>query len=604
MNSAAVVSRLSASALVSRHAQTAPTAIVPMKLGAGELLQLPKGSKERWMLPGNLHHSLLVPRVSAEAAVSGDEEVDEDEEDRSSQSDGDESCGTVSDCSSEEIPVWIKGEQRFISGVTEETTCADLIEALIQQDGVALPATADPKDYCITERWRQVEQILDSKTKIWQIWSAWGKEQPEVKFILRRAEGSHGLAMASTSIGAGATGTERDKDSGRGSPTGSINSAIVRRKRHRAHKSSFAWMTHGTTIHPKSSKNSIERLMTLILEQGDIIQQQLTKLRDRELQISKIEEDRHRVRERAHGKNYLLETYLKGLSEAAETADPTAGDSGITSEATTAASPEVESCRDAESPGASEEKNTSLKDQIQMMEKIVQLNKQIVKEEEMAVKLYDRIRRCQMDIPNQTPEQVEENLSKVNASIEKNQSELQMIDESLKQSELVLQEKTFLLKTLQDQLDEAETEANVIMDFSAPNPVLSISRGSPAAVVEPLGSTTPKQTTADDSYPIFTSKDVPDQAQNAQTLPRNQRFPVTPQSAIPSISVHQINKFIQSNSRLGNNCNTMLDDKTCPKQLFNSVLGAQPQPSASALSPGPGQDIPPDDDLSNIGTLV
>ncbi|XP_053688890.1 ras association domain-containing protein 9 [Sabethes cyaneus] len=623
MNSAAVVSRLSSSsALVSRHAQTAATATVPAKLSAAEL-QLPKGcSNERWMLPANLHHSLLAPRISAEAVVSGDEQEDaEDDEERSSQSDGDESCCTASDCSSEEIPVWIKGEQRFISGVTEETTCADLIEALIQQDGVAL-ATADPKDYCITERWRQVEQILDGKTKIWQIWSAWGKEQPEVKFILRRAEGSHGLALASTStaksIGGacggalGLGGTERDKDSGRGSPTGSINSAIVRRKRHRAHKSSFAWMTHGTTIHPKSSKNSIERLMTLILEQGDIIQQQLSKLRDRELQISKIEEDRHRVRERAHGKNYLLETYLKGLSEATEVADGNVADSGITSEATTAASPEVESCRDADSPAASVEKNTGLKDQIRMLEKIVQLNKQIVKEEEMAVKLYDRIRRHQMDIPNQTPEQVEENLSKVNASIEKNQSELKMIDESLKQSEQVLREKNLLLQSLQEQLDEGDVQlqqqqppqADVIMDFSAPNPVLSISRGSPAAVVEPVGIGLPKQTSADDSYPKYTNSDKPELGQNASTLPRNQRFPVTPQSAIPSISVHQINKFIQSNSRLGNNCNTMLDDKICPKQLFNSVLGTQLSPPP-AMSPGLDTlNRPPDDDLSNLGTLV
>lgn len=70
-----------------------------------------------------------------------------------------------------------------------------------------------------------------------------------------------------------------DKDSGRGSPTGSINSAIVRRRRHRASRSTFAWMTHGQTIHPKSQKTSIERLMKLILEQGEVIQQQLAKLR-------------------------------------------------------------------------------------------------------------------------------------------------------------------------------------------------------------------------------------------------------------------------------------------------------------------------------------
>ena len=108
---------------------------------------------------------------------------------------------------------------------------------------------------------------------------------PQVKFILRRVDGSHGASGASSGAAtATATGTphgtvERDRDSGRGSPTGSINSAIVRRKRHRAQKSTFAWMTHGQTIHPKSSKTSIERLMKLILEQGDIIQQQLSKLR-------------------------------------------------------------------------------------------------------------------------------------------------------------------------------------------------------------------------------------------------------------------------------------------------------------------------------------
>jgi hypothetical protein len=70
-----------------------------------------------------------------------------------------------------------------------------------------------------------------------------------------------------------------EKDSGRGSPTGSINSAIVRRRRHKASKSTFAWVTHGQTIHPKSNKASIERMMKLILEQGEVIQLQLAKLR-------------------------------------------------------------------------------------------------------------------------------------------------------------------------------------------------------------------------------------------------------------------------------------------------------------------------------------
>lgn len=70
-------------------------------------------------------------------------------------------------------------------------------------------------------------------------------------------------------------------DSGRESPGGSSrpDSAILRRKRHRSVKSSTAWQTHAQTYHPKTQKPTIEKLMKLILEQGETIQQQLTKLR-------------------------------------------------------------------------------------------------------------------------------------------------------------------------------------------------------------------------------------------------------------------------------------------------------------------------------------
>lgn len=37
---------------------------------------------------------------------------------------------------------------------------------------------------------------------------------------------------------------------------------------------------------------------------------------EKERQIAKIEEEKHRKRERELGKNYLLETYLNGLNEA------------------------------------------------------------------------------------------------------------------------------------------------------------------------------------------------------------------------------------------------------------------------------------------------
>lgn len=94
---------------------------------------------------------------------------------------------------SHELPVWIKGEQRWISGVSELTTCLDLIEALLIDEGVIKAANdgsncskgvnlypARVNDYVITERWRRVEQVLDPRTKILKIWTAWGEEQAEV----------------------------------------------------------------------------------------------------------------------------------------------------------------------------------------------------------------------------------------------------------------------------------------------------------------------------------------------------------------------------------------------------------------------------------------
>ncbi|XP_052903556.1 ras association domain-containing protein 10 [Anopheles moucheti] len=593
--------------------------------------------------PGGAHKSTRptpigqasLPRRLKQDAIEPEPNASDEDDSGSVQSDGNESStGTVSDFSVDEIPVWIKGEQRWISGVSDDTTCGDLIEVLIQQEQGAGVPTPDVKDYCITERWRQVEQVLDNGTKIWQIWTAWGKAQPEVKFILRRVDGSHGPVGASGAATGGTHGTvERDRDSGRGSPTGSINSAIVRRKRHRAQKSTFAWMTHGQTIHPKSSKTSIERLMKLILEQGDIIQQQLSKLRDREMQINMIEEERHRLREREHGKNYLLETYLKGLTEATET-DPNAIDSGITSEATTTASPEMDFAPEHDSDNnASAGGEASVKEQIKLLEKIVSLNKQIQREEESAVKLFQKVRHYQLeDPPDEAKTQLEEALAKINTSIDQETHELQMIDESLRQSDAILREKNDLLRSLTDELNHQEVmDAKVIMDFSQPTPVMRVDRGpGDRDVQEPHQSPVMAQVSHPPyqpmtygpgkplhSYPLYPIAEIPSKPAPvpvgpgepakiviaSNTLPRNFQRPTLvapggmPPLTVPpdAISVHQINKFIQCSNNLGTNCNTNIDDKVCPKQLFHSAVSSvECQGAVKALT----------EDFANMGTLV
>lgn len=127
--------------------------------------------------------------LSSDNKKSNDNDNDNNYDSTSGESDDDESVELWSN----EIPVYVKGEQRWISGVTEQTTCLDIIEALLMDEGI-LKSTNDGNnnangvnlyptkvsDYVITERWRRMEQALDGRTKILKIWTAWGTEQSEV----------------------------------------------------------------------------------------------------------------------------------------------------------------------------------------------------------------------------------------------------------------------------------------------------------------------------------------------------------------------------------------------------------------------------------------
>ncbi|XP_053686790.1 uncharacterized protein LOC128736338 [Sabethes cyaneus] len=90
-----------------------------------------------------------------------------------------------------EIPIWIRGEPRFVAGINETTTCCNIIQALIEdelQNGSYkndVAVSRDVNDYVITERWREVEQVLAGDTRILSIWNAWGDAKNEVQFRLK-----------------------------------------------------------------------------------------------------------------------------------------------------------------------------------------------------------------------------------------------------------------------------------------------------------------------------------------------------------------------------------------------------------------------------------
>ncbi|XP_055686725.1 ras association domain-containing protein 10 isoform X2 [Lutzomyia longipalpis] len=475
---------------------------------------------------------------------------------------------TSSSESTDEIPVWIRGEQRWISGVTDHTTAADLVDALLQDEGI--PDRG--KDYVITERWRRVEQILDGRTKILKIWSAWGEAQPEVKLTLRRVERHR---RRSPSV--------ENCDSGRGSPTGS---AIVRRRRHRAAKSSPAWTTHAQTPHPRTQRATIERLMKLILEQGETIQQQLSRLRERELEIAVIEEERHRNREREHGKNYLLETYLNGLHEADDKEVTTGNsDSGVHTEDTTSPvagiSPTLdddqeecpkmeEACGTIRRKGRSHRETMLLRDhetakefsataekskeapaketsesgndtmaEIDLLEKMYILNKHLQREEELLVRLSAKVKRYESENPSLSEQQIAEALERVNGEIIQRNTEIEATDQELEKSTSILREKSQQLQQLHEQLNAAEVEAMVMEDrAAAEGSGLNLSREYLAENIYNISKIILKTNAKEDAATYI--RHTPDiEVMRPQPPPVAEFFPQPPVQFTTEVQVHQ-----------------------------------------------------------------
>lgn len=236
--------------------------------------------------------------------------------------------------------------------------------------------------------------------------------------------------------------------------------------------------------------------------------------RDRELEISNIEEERHKSREKEHGKNYLLETYLKGLADSEEKQELGAGnsDSGVHTEET-AASPVVQhedeisdtllplnepnmssfktgskkrrSKREHElllehqttkeySSAIQDEKKTAetaaaasssadpidseVAAQIDILEKLIVLNKHLQREEELCVRLSAKIKRYEADASGLSEAQVKESLSRVNEQLDTKTYEIAKMETEIKTSDEALSAKSDFLKKLYDELEEAEVE--------------------------------------------------------------------------------------------------------------------------------------------------
>ena len=225
-----------------------------------------------------------------------------------------------------EIPFWVHDRPKWVSGIGKSTTCQDVLHSLVLAErkaanagkpGLSLPKSSAnnsgslsrkeskgedssareiSKGLALVEQWRGVERPLSNSSRILKLWLAWGEERSQVRFVVKRISVSGGVSGVQT------LGPSRPRS---------------RPRRRNSRASATSDTKKADTLHPSAltkgssrSSGDLEKLMRIILTQGETIHWQLKKLQEREGQIESIEDEVHQSRTKTAGKDYLLNAYL------------------------------------------------------------------------------------------------------------------------------------------------------------------------------------------------------------------------------------------------------------------------------------------------------
>lgn len=217
-----------------------------------------------------------------------------------------------------------------MSGLSRRTTCADVVKVLLEDNNLQQGASARmlsgyPESYCVVEKWRGFERILPNKTKILRLWSAWGEEQENVRFVLVKNEASlpnngprsaEARVVLSKESPCGFKGTAR------------ATMALSQEKQRRIVRKAFRKLDKINKKRqealPKDTTTGekMETLVHLVLSQDHTIRQQIQRIKELDREIERYEAKVHFDRMKMHGINYVQDTYMVDASlEADSNAD-------------------------------------------------------------------------------------------------------------------------------------------------------------------------------------------------------------------------------------------------------------------------------------------
>uniref|UniRef100_A0A3Q3F935 Ras association domain family member 10 n=1 Tax=Kryptolebias marmoratus TaxID=37003 RepID=A0A3Q3F935_KRYMA len=232
------------------------------------------------------------------------------------------------------VSVWVCREEKLVSGLTRRTTCADVVKVLLedqnlQQGDSAAMLSGSPQSYCVVEKWRGFERILPNKTKILRLWSAWGDEQENVRFVLVKNEASlpnngprsaEARVVQSRESGGPAgllKGPARSCWSA-AAPAPHLSQDKQRRIVRKAFRKLDKMNRKKEQVVPKD-KGSVEKMETLVhlvISQDHTIRQQIQRIKELDREIERYEAKVHFDRIQRHGVNYVQDTYMVDSSVA------------------------------------------------------------------------------------------------------------------------------------------------------------------------------------------------------------------------------------------------------------------------------------------------
>ncbi|XP_051998431.1 ras association domain-containing protein 10-like [Xyrauchen texanus] len=217
------------------------------------------------------------------------------------------------------ISVWVCREEKLVSGLSKRTTCANVIRVLLEEQNLHQCVTTamlsgSPQSYCIVEKWRGFERILPHKTKILRLWSAWGEEQENVRFVLVKNEASlpsNGPRSAEARV---VLSKESPTCVYKG--TARATMALSQEKQRRIVRKAFRKLDKinkkraQSVSKDASSLEKMETLVHLVISQDHTIRQQIQRIKELDMEIDRYEAKVHLDRMKMHGINYVQDTYL------------------------------------------------------------------------------------------------------------------------------------------------------------------------------------------------------------------------------------------------------------------------------------------------------